>query len=257
MYGIYPWYVFSLCCFQYFPIICHQVNIGSFLLIACKSSRLIIWPVIILFCFPVFTSTNFCIVFNLLKILHFTSLAGHWPNLWLKPQYVHGLSELLPEPLPPFLEYFMVCTAAVVWPWRLKASVWLVRACGFHLGVGTSPGGAQHLAACLCGPWSFGHWPCCRSITSVPLPCSNPSRLCSFCGHCTLLNCSSPAQIFSSGQSRTHHNSLLFAWNDLNQTYTYFFGFYFLAVFFPCTFPWSYYGFAIHPLSIYTYIGTE
>ena len=36
-----------------------------FLLLFCKSSKLIIWPVI-LFCFSVFTSVNFCIVTNLL-----------------------------------------------------------------------------------------------------------------------------------------------------------------------------------------------
>ena len=97
--------------------------------------------------------------------------------------------------------------------WKLL--LWLVRTPGPNLGAGTSPGCAQYLTACLCSPWSFGHWPCCRSRASFLLPCSHPSRHCSFCGHGTWLTCSWPAQISSSAQSRTHWSFVLFAWNDL------------------------------------------
>ena len=50
---------------------------------------------------------------------------------------------------------------------------WPLRVLGSHLGADTCPGCAQHLAVYLCSPWSFGHWPCCRSVTSVPPPCSH------------------------------------------------------------------------------------
>ena len=73
----------------------------------------------------------------------------------------------------------------------------------------------------------LGHWPSCTSRTSVPIPCSHPSRHCSFGGHCTKLNCSWPAQTpFQLSPELTNSVVCL---KDLNQSYTCFFGFYLLA----------------------------
>ena len=103
---------------------------------------------------------------------------------------MHSLSEVIPWPLPFFLEYLRALQRLRfdVGGWRLLH--WPLRVLKSHLGVDTSPGYAQHLTACLCSPWFLGLSPYCRSRTSIPLPCSHPSRYCSFGGHCTWLTVS-------------------------------------------------------------------
>ena len=95
--------------------------------------------------------------------------------------------------------------------------LWPLRVPGSHLGVGTSQWDAQHWAACPCSPWSFDLWPCCRSRTSVPFPCSHQSMYCSFSGHCTCLTCSWPAQTSTSAQSKTQWSSVVcLKWSKLD-----------------------------------------
>ena len=93
-------------------------------------------------------------------------------------------------------------------------------------------------------------------MISVPLPWRNPSRCCSFGGHCTRMTSSWPAQTSSSDQSRTHWSSVVCLKWSKSDLYLFLWFLPFGCIFY-LSFPWSCHGFASLTLSTYAYTGTE